>query len=91
MGRIVKALCEKQFFDNTKGFLYYPGDEAEIDLDSDAALSFKLLPDDRKEAIELSKIRVKSREAEKKEAYQKGFASVPEFRKYKAEFGEASV
>ena len=91
MGRTVKAVCEKQFFDNDKGHLMYPREECDIDLDSDAAMSFKLLPEDRKEAIAFSKQRIKAREAEKKEAYQGGFNSVYELRKYKAEFGEAAV
>jgi hypothetical protein len=91
MGKTVTAICEKQCFDNTKGRLYYPGEECEIDLDTDAALSFKLNPEDRKEAQELSKARIKARDAEKKEAYQKGFGSVYELRKYKVEYGEAAV
>ena len=91
MGREVTAICEKQCFDNALGRLYYQGEEAKIDLDSDVALSFKLSPDDREEARALQKIRVKAREDEKKEAYKNGF-TVVELRKYKAEFGkEATV
>lgn len=89
MSRIVKdALCEKQFFDNDLGLLYYPGYKYDVDLDNDAALSFRLDPEDRKYALASAKKRIEAREAEGKEATDKGFASIYEMRKYKAEFGD---
>lgn len=89
MSRIVKdALCEKQYFDNDKGLLYYPNFLYDVDLDSDAALSFRLTPEDRRYALASAEKRIEARIAEADEAKDKGFASVYEMRKYKEEYGE---
>jgi hypothetical protein len=88
MSRQVEALCEKQYFDNDKGLLYYPNYKYEVDLDSDAALSFRLVPEDRAYAIESAKKRERARIEEKDEAAQRGFPSIYEMRKYDQEYGK---
>ncbi len=84
MSRIVKeAKCIREVFDSQKCILYRPGDIDDIDLDSDIALCFQLLPEDRKYALDLAKKRTDERKKELAEMKKGEFANLYEFRQYK--------
>jgi hypothetical protein len=97
MGKTVKAVCLKQVFDSKKCIHYRPGDiEEQLDLDNEAALFFKLIPEDRKYAREVEAKRIEAREKEIQEMTSEGFANLYDFRQYKnqieqVEEGETNV
>ena len=93
MSRVVKlAKCLRQVFDNANGILYYPNDIAEeLNLDSDIALCFELLPADRKYARDAEQKRIAERQAEGEEMRKEGFSNVYEFRRYKEQLEQETT
>jgi len=77
----VTAKCIMECFDGEKH--YYPGDEDEIDLNSDVATCFALSTEDRKTALDLTEKRSKMRKAELTEMKKQGFENIFQFRQFK--------